>query len=470
MKTFQKTKIITTIGPASQSIDLFNKFHQNGVAFLRLNMSHGDYTTHEKTIKLRNEFEHNNKVYLGVIMDLCGPKIRIGEFINDKITLVKGQKFILTTNKILGNEKIVYINYPQIAKDLSVGNVIMLDDGKKSLVVTKILNSKEIETKIVVGGEIKSRRGVNMPNANLSISALTAKDLKDVLFGIKNGVDYFALSFIRNSKDINDLRKYLIKHKSKAKIIAKIETPEAVLNIDNIIENSDAIMVARGDLAIEVGAENVPYIQKKIINKCNTVGKPVITATQMLESMVRTPVPTRAEVSDIANAIYDGTDALMLSEETAVGEYPTLAVQIMSKTALRVEEEIKTHKRIQVKQGDLVDSLSSALVHVAEDVKAKLIIALTESGFTSKIISRHRPVQIIVAATTHVEVARQTMLSYGVMPIVTETYKGITSASSGISQILLKNKMVKKGDSIILTAGVPFGTPGSTNTMMVMKL
>jgi len=467
---FQKTKIVTTIGPASQSLEMLSKFHKHGVAFLRLNMSHGNEDTHLVTIKLRNEFESASNSYLGIIADLCGPKIRIGEFKDGSIVLKKGQKFILTTEKIIGDEDRVYINYPNIAKDLSVGNSVMLDDGKKSLVVTKILNSKEIETKVIVGGSISSRRGVNMPDANLSISALTPKDKKDVIFCAKHGVDYFALSFVRTKKDVEELRKYLIQNKSKAKIIAKIETPEAVENIDEIIGVSDAIMVARGDLAIEIGAENVPYAQKKIISKCNIAGKPVITATQMLESMVRTPVPTRAEISDIANAIFDGTDALMLSEETAVGEYPLESVKIMSKTALRIEEDINTHKRIPVREGDLVDSMSSAIVHVSEDIKASLIIALTESGFTARIISRHRPVQTIISVTSHIVIARQCMLSYGVLPLITESYKGITSATSGVTKELLKRRLIKKGERFVLSAGVPFGKPGSTNTMVVIKV
>jgi pyruvate kinase len=466
----QKTKIITTIGPASQSLDIISNFHKRGVSFLRLNMSHGDFETHLKTINLRDEFEKNTGNILGLVFDLCGPKIRIGDFKDGFIDLKKSAKFILTTDKIVGDESRVYINYPNLTKDLKPGNKIMLDDGKKLLVVTSIISEKEIETKVVFGGKLSSRRGVNMPDAELSISALTAKDKKDIDFGVKNGADYFALSFVRSKKDILELRKYLLKLKSKAKIISKIETPEAVLNIDDIIEVSDGIMVARGDLAIEIGAENVPYVQKQIISKCNNFGKPVITATQMLESMVRNPVPTRAEISDVANAIFDGTDAIMLSEETAVGEYPLESVKMMSKTALRIEQEIKTHKRIAVKPDDLVDSVSSSIVHVAEDIKAKLIIALTESGSTSRVISRHRPVQTIVSVTSYLVIARQCLLSYGVLPMITEAYKGITSATSGVTKELINKKLIKKGERFVLSAGVPFGKPGSTNTMVVVKV
>ena len=467
---FQKTKIVATIGPATQSLEKITELNKYGVSFLRLNMSHGDHSSHEKTITLRDQFEKKNKKFLGIIADLCGPKIRIGDFANDSVCLKTNSLLTLTTRKVLGTESIVFINYPSLCTDLKPGNIIMLDDGKKSLVVVKIINKTDILTKVITGGDIKSRRGVNMPDAHLSIDALTAKDKKDVSWGIKNNVDFFALSFVRNAKDIEALRKMLNKNASNAKIIAKIETPEAVKNIDAIIEASDAIMVARGDLAIEIGAENVPHVQKQIITKCNNVGKPVITATQMLESMVRTPVPTRAEISDIANAIFDGTDALMLSEETAVGSYPVEAVSIMSKTACKIESNIETHRRIKVKNKDLVDSVSSSVVHVAEDVNAKIIVALTESGFTARVISRYRPVQDIIAVSSSLSVSRQSMLSYGVTVFLMDKYKGVTSASLAVKKELLKRKLVTLGDQIVLSAGVPFGKPGSTNTMLVTTI
>lgn len=467
---WQKTKIVATVGPASQSLDCISDFYKNGVCFLRLNMSHGDFDTHLKTINLRDEFEKDSGKILGLIFDLCGPKIRIGDFKDGFIDLKKDAKFILTTKKVLGDEFRVHINYPNLTKDISVGNKIMLDDGKKLLVVTQIISETDIETKVVFGGNLTSRRGVNMPDAELSISALTKKDKKDIDFAIKKGADYFALSFVRSKNDVLELRKYLTKNNSNAKIISKIETPEALKNIDDIIDISDGIMVARGDLAIEIGAENVPYIQKQIITKCNIFGKPVITATQMLESMVRNPVPTRAEVSDVANAIVDGTDAVMLSEETAIGAYPKEAVRMMSRTAIRMEQEIKTHKRINVRDSDLVDSVSSSIVHVAEDIKAKLIVALTESGFTPRVISRHRPVQSIISITPHLLIARQSMLSYGVCPIFTQKYSGLSIATSHVIKELTKRKLIKKGESMVLSAGLPFGQPGSTNTMVVMKI
>jgi pyruvate kinase len=466
----QKTKIVATIGPATQSEKTMTALYNSGASFFRLNMSHGDHATHQTTVDLARAIEKKQKVLVGLICDLCGPKIRIGDFANGEITLTKGKTFILTTRKILGDETQVYINYPALTKDLKPGDTILLEDGKKNLLVTKKLNDTDLETKVIYGGHTKSRRGVNIPNANLSISALTPKDKKDVEWGVKQDFTYFAISFVRNAKDISELRKLLAKYKSKAKIIAKIETPEAVKNIDEIIAVTDAVMVARGDLAIEVGPENVPYIQKQIIRKCNDAGKPVITATQMLESMVRNQVPTRAEVSDVANAILDGTDAVMLSEETAVGEFPLETVAIMARTALKAESTILTHRRITVAENNLVDSVSSSVVHVAEDINAKLIAVLTESGGTARMISRHRPTQPIYAFTPHDFSARQVMLSYGVTPILTGIFAGVTSATTGIQKELLHEKLVKKGDHIILSAGVPFGQPGSTNMMLVVTI
>jgi pyruvate kinase len=463
----QKTKIIATIGPSSQQPAVAEKLVRTGVNFFRLNMSHGDHDSHKKTIDLREALEKKTGHTIGIIADLCGPKIRIGDFNDTHITLRKGQTFTLTTERIIGDNERVFINYPSIAKDLSVGARILLDDGKKELVVTKILGTTAVETRVLVGGQIAPRRGVNMPNANLRIAALTAKDKKDVAWGVAQDVDFFAISFVRHKKDILELRALLAKHKSKAQIIAKIETPEAVECIDEIIEASDAVMVARGDLAIEIGAENVPHIQKEIIHKCNTLGKPVITATQMLESMVRNPVPTRAEISDIANAIYDGTDCIMLSEETAVGAYPIETVAMMAKTALRTEASVLTHKRIEVQEHNRIDSISSSVVHIAEDIQATAIVALTETGGTARVISRFRPKQPIFAVTPHKEAGRKAMLSSGVYPLVMPSFKNVTDASAYIRKELKKKKLAKKGQRIIFSAGLPFGTTGSTNMLLV---
>ncbi len=466
----QKTRIVATIGPATQSEEMMTALRKAGAGFFRMNMSHGDHATHQKTVDLAMRIEKKTGEFVGLICDLCGPKIRIGDFDGGQVTLKPGARFVLTTRKITGTESEVHINYPSLCKDLKPGDRVLLDDGKKELRVTKVINATDLETQVVHGGATKSRRGVNIPNAHLSISALTAKDKKDVAWGAKQDFAYFAISFVRSAKDVRTLKKLLTAGGSTAKVIAKIETPEAVDAIDDIIAEADAIMVARGDLAVEIGPENVPYVQKQIIRKCNDAGKPVITATQMLESMVRNPSPTRAEISDVANAIFDGTDAVMLSEETAVGEFPLETVEMMARTARKAESASRTHRRIAVNPENLVDSVSSSVVHVAEDIGATLIAALTEYGGTARMISRHRPTQPVYAFTPHRFSARQTMLSHGVTPILMPGFTGVTSASAGVQKELLRQGIANKGDRIVLSAGIPFGTPGSTNMMLVVTV
>ncbi len=466
----QKTRIVATIGPATQSQERMTALYRAGARFFRMNMSHGDHATHQKTVDLALRLEKKEGGFAGLICDLCGPKIRIGDFAGGEALLHPGNRFVLTTRKVLGDASQAYINYPKIARELKPGDTILLDDGKKSLSVTKILSATDVETRVVHGGATKSRRGVNIPNASLSIGALTAKDKKDIAWAAKLPVAYFAISFVRTAKDVAALRTLLAKHSSTAKIIAKIETPEAVADIDAIIATADAVMVARGDLAVEIGPENVPHTQKEIIKKCNDAGKPVITATQMLESMVRSPSPTRAEISDVANAIHDGTDAVMLSEETAIGAYPVETVEMMARTAQKAENSFVTHRRIAVREANLVDSVSSSIVHVAEDIGATVIAALTEHGGTARMISRHRPIQPIYAFTPHDYSARQAMLSYGVIPVLTGSFAGVTSATAGVQKELLKRGFAKKGDRAIISAGIPFGTPGSTNMLLAVTL
>lgn len=345
----------------------------------------------------------------------------------------------------------------------------MLDDGKKKLVVEKVIGV-EVHTKVLVGGTTKSRRGVNIPGAYLSIDAMTTKDKSDLSFGIKMGVDFVALSFVRTAKDIENLRTLIKKAKGTQAIIAKIETQEAVDNIDEIIASSDTVMVARGDLAVEIGPEKVPTVQKMIIRKCNELGKPVVVATQMLESMINAPVPTRAEVSDVANAIFDGADAVMLSEETALGKYPVEAVDMMNHVALQVEKEIGTHRRLKVHSNDIVDSVSSSVVHNAEDVGAKLIVALTETGSTPRMIARYKPQQPVVVLTPHESVVRQSQIIFGCYPLLMKSFTGSTQLIKTIGPKLIELGLVKKGDSVVVSAGVPFGTPGTTNMLMILKV
>jgi pyruvate kinase len=345
----KKTKIVATIGPATQDEARLTELLQSGMNIIRLNFSHGDFAEHQAKVDNFKVAMKKTGIKGLILQDLSGPKFRIGDFYKERVTLVPGETIVLTPEKIVGDEKRVSLNYPTLAEELKAGNIVMVDDGKKKFEVTAI-HGNEVECKILVGGETKGRRSVNLPGANLKISSLTDKDKVDIEFGLKNNVDIIAFSFVRRASDVQELRDILNKAGSKAKICAKIETTEAIdpAVFDSILELSDMIMIGRGDLAVEAGYENVPPAQKMIIKRCNEVGKFVITATQMLESMIKNPVPTRAEVSDVANAIIDGTDAIMLSEETTLGEYPVEAVQMMTQIAKRIENDALFTKKAEI--------------------------------------------------------------------------------------------------------------------------
>ena len=465
----KKAKIIATIGPASSHPDTLTLLAQAGMNVIRVNMSHGDHSTHLKTIKAARAVSKNLQFPLGILQDLSGPKIRIGDFEAGTVELKQGQQLILSGQKCEGTAEKVFFSYPHIKKDMKPGIVLMLDDGKKKLVVEKVVGT-DVYTRVLVGGMTKGRRGVNIPGAYLSIASITEKDKQDLAFGLAQNVDFIALSFVRTAQDIIDLKKMIQAQKKNTWVIAKIETPEAVKHIDAIIEVSDGIMVARGDLAIEIGPENVPAVQKMIIKKCNEAGKPVTVATQMLESMIHSPVATRAEVSDVANAIFDGADAIMLSEETALGEFPVEAVTVMARVAAQAEEGIGTHRRLLVHSNDIVDSVSSSVVHNAEDVKAKLIVAFTESGFTPRLIARYKPQQPVIAITPHDHIARCCTLIYGSYPLIIKKFKYLEEVVKQIGPRLIKEKLAAKGDRIVITAGSPFGKTGSTNTMIILTI
>lgn len=465
----RKTKIVATIGPGSESPRVFASLLHAGVNVARTNMSHDDHTVHAARIATIRSVAKKEKRHVAILQDLCGPKIRIGDFKEGVVELVPGKEFILSSKKCEGDATRVYFGFPSIVKELKKGQVLMLDDGKKQLVVEKVING-DVYTRVVVGGATKSRRGVNLPGAYLSISAITPKDKKDLAFGVRAGVDFVALSFVRTAKDVRALRSLIKKHGGTQAIVAKIETEEAIAHIDSIIEASDAIMVARGDLAIEIGAARVPSVQKMIITKCADVGKPVIVATQMLESMIHTPVPTRAEVSDVANAIFDGADAVMLSEETALGKHAREAVHMMDRIALEIEREIGTHRRFKVHSGDVVDSVSSSVVHNAEDVKAKAIVTLTESGFTPRMISRYKPQQPIIALTPHETVLRQLLLVYGCTPFLIKPFSYVGQVVDQVGALLVRHHAAQKGDRIVVAAGVPFNVPGTTNMMLILPI
>ncbi len=470
----KKTKIVCTIGPATESEENLSKLLKAGMNVMRINFSHGDFKEHQGKVDNLKKAIKSTGVSAAILQDLGGPKIRTGEFGTDsgRVTIKKGQKFILTTEKIIGTENKVHINYEKLPKEIKVGERIMLDDGKKELLVEAI-KGKEIHTKVIAGGELKGRRGANFPDTNLSISSLTPKDVSDLEFGIKNKVDFVALSFVRRPSDVIELRRLLDKAKSNASIISKIETPQAVADIDKIIELSDGIMVARGDLAVEIPAEEVPLVQKMIIKKCNEAGKPVITATQMLESMIHSPVPTRAEVSDIANAILDGTDAIMLSEETTLGDYPIKAVETMTRVAVHVEGDL-LHRQLLNGDKETVstvgESVAASAVKTADQVGAKYIVALTERGYSARMTARHRSTMPIIVVTPNEETFNKSNLLFGCYPVMIGRFKSFDDTVAHIKPLLTKEKLAKKGDKIVLVSGVPFGKVTEANIMMVETL
>lgn len=464
----KKTKIVATIGPASRDKRVLEEMVHAGLNVVRMNFSHGTHDDHKDTVKTVRSVCRKTKKPLAILQDLCGPKIRVGS-VEDGVILVKGDTFTLTTKTCLGNTKQASVSYKKLPKEVKVGSLIKINDGKMTLQVEKI-HGENIHCTVLVGGKLSSRKGVNLPNTTLSISSLTAKDKKDVLFGIEHEVDFVALSFVQTAKDIHDLRKILNKHRSKAMIIAKIETTAALENLDDILEAADGAMVARGDMAVEVGVEHVPLIQKNIINKCNVLGKPVITATQMLDSMEKAPTPTRAEVSDVANAILDGSDAIMLSSESAVGLYPVESIATMTAIAKRTEPHVTNmHLEYMHDSRDIVDTMSISTVRIANNVRARLIITLTESGLTPRMISRFNPHHPIIAITPHTLTYNQLQLSYGCIPILSNMKGDVSKLSSSIQKLVKKYKLAAKDEKIVVTMGSAFGTPGSTNTIFVIK-
>lgn len=475
MPFHKKTKIVATIGPVTASEEMLSKLLEEGFNVMRLNFSHGDFAEHQGKVDNLRKAIKKTGIPAAIMQDLGGPKIRIGDFENGVITLKVGQKFILTTEKIVGNEERVSVNYEPLPREVSKGGFVLLHDGKKKLEVVDI-KGKEVICKVVVGGEIKNKRGVNLPGAHLSISSLTSKDKTDLEFGIKNNVEFVAFSFVRRADDIRELRTLLEKAgRSDTKIIAKVEDCEGVENIDEIIKLVDGVMVARGDMGIEVGVENVPVLQKAIIKKCNEQGKMVITATHILESMIKTPVPTRAEVSDIANAVIDGTDAIMLSEETTLGDFPLESVRIMATVAKKIEESelyrdhtliMQKHKHAQMSTG-ATDAVTNEVVDLANTINAKAIVALTETGRTVQLIARYKPLQPIIAFTSNEKTRNQLLLSFGVVPVKSEKFKTMDEALKEIRTYVKKEGIATRGNRIVVVAGTPFNKPGTTNTMIV---
>ncbi|KND49568.1 MAG: pyruvate kinase [Parcubacteria bacterium C7867-008] len=466
MEQRKYTKIVATIGPKTESEETLSRLIQAGMNVMRLNMSHGDQAEHGARIVNGRAAAEKLGEPIGILMDLSGPKIRTGMYETERITIENGAKLTLTTEEAIGTTSRIYVNYRKLPQEVKPGSVIMLDDGKKKLVVDSI-EGTEVHCTVVVGGELKARRGVNIPGAYLTIDTITEKDRDDLAFGIKQGIDMVALSFVRRPEDITELREILKTLGAPTlPIISKIETQEAIDNLDAIITASDGIMVARGDLAIEIPAEQVPRWQKEMIRKSNEQGKPVITATQLLESMITSPVPTRAEVSDVANAVFDGTDAVMLSEESTLGAFPVEAVETLARVARASEAAITPPVAVST----IPDTVTHAVARAAEELNAKAIVALTESGTTARITARFHPHCPVIALTPSESTRKSLALSRGVYPYTIKQLGSLEETLAFIPGFLMEKGYATTGDTVLVTAGLSFGVAGSTNLLVAITL
>ena len=467
----KKTKIVATIGPTSESEEMLEKLFQAGVNVCRLNFSHGDHNEHQKRIDTIKRVRERMNLPIAIMLDTKGPEIRLKNFKEGVVEIKQGQDFTLTTRDILGDETIVGISYEGLPRDLEVGGRVLIDDGLVEFKV-KRLKDTEILMEALNDGVLKNHKGVNVPNVSIRLPSLTERDIEDIIFGIQNDVDFIAPSFIRKASDVNNIRRILEDNKGiKIDIISKIENQEGVDNIDEIINVSDGIMVARGDLGVEVPTEKIPLIQKELIRKCNLAGKAVITATQMLDSMMRNPRPTRAEVTDIANAIIDGSSAIMLSGETAAGKYPVEAVQMMYSIAINTENSLDYKEMLKLRsmrnEITTTNAISKATVNTASDLGAKAIITATSSGYTSKAISKFRPKAPIIAATTSEKVMRKMALEWGVYPVLAPLSKSTDEVIDLSVKATIEAGYAGEGDLVVITAGIPVGLSGTTNLIKV---
>ena len=477
MNAFVRTKIVCTVGPATESIETLTALIGAGMDIARINCSHGDRQQHARLIANVRAASARAREPIAILMDLSGPKIRTGTVEGGAVELKKGAELTLTIDQVLGNARTVSVNYAELPREISPGDPILLDDGK--MVLKAVSKTDRSVTAIVqTGGTLKDRKGLNLPGTRLSIPSLSEKDREDVRFGLTQDVDYVALSFVRSASDVRALREVMISEGANGKripIIAKIEKNEAVQDIDAVIGASDAVMVARGDLGVELPTEEVPPIQKMIVRKCNEAGVPVIIATQMLESMIQNPRPTRAEASDVANAVLDGADAVMLSGETSVGAYPVEAVEMMNRIIARLEGErgvtSEGAELDRIRAGDVFDAVARAACVMARQIGAKAIVPLTHSGATAQRVSKYRPDAPIYAVTGREKIVRRMNLFWGVQGLLVPDFEQDSDTTfRKVKEQLLAHGFVQKGDSIVLTAGIPVMTKGTTNALKVDKI
>ncbi|HEV8084841.1 MAG TPA: pyruvate kinase [Chitinophagaceae bacterium] len=472
----KRTKIVATIGPASDSYDSMVELVTAGVNVFRLNFSHGSYENKAVIIENIRQINKSLPYNIAILADLQGPKLRVGEIENNALEINPGDKLTFTNTKCIGNLERIYVSYPNLHNDVVIGNIIMIDDGKLEVKVSKILDNNDVEVVVKVGGILSSKKGLNLPDTKISLPALTEKDLADLEFILTQNVDWIALSFVREVKDIIGLKNILKERKSKAKVIAKIEKPEAVTNIRDIILESDGIMIARGDLGVELPIEKVPLIQKEIIRKCMHRAKPVIVATQMMESMIDRIKPNRSEITDVANAVLEGADALMLSGETATGQHPVLVIETMSKIILEIEKTAYDYNRDDIlfpqpqSPSFLSDALCYSACKLAADVKADALIGMTQSGYTGFMLSSYRPKSLLYIFSKERSLINQLSLSWGVRALFYEEEVSLDEIFFDEIGILKERGFLKNGDIVVNTGSTPVNLHLPTNVLKVTKV
>ena len=475
----KKTKIICTMGPNTNDRELIKQLALAGMDIARFNFSHGDHEEQAGRFALVESVRSELNLPIATLLDTKGPEIRTGLLKDDKkVTLVENQKYTLTTRDIVGDDKIGHITYDGLPKDISKGNTILIDDGLIELRVEDVVDGTEIVCRVINGGELGSKKGVNVPNVSIRLPGITQKDKEEIIFGIEQGFDFIAASFVRNAACIQEIKELLWSHDADIPVIAKIENAEGIKNLDEIIRVADGIMVARGDMGVEIPAEQVPHIQKEIIRKCNSSYKPVITATQMLDSMIRNPRPTRAEVTDVANAIYDGTDVVMLSGETANGKYPLEALKMMVKIAESTEQDLfgrgVNYSNLHSKRS-ISSAVANAAVQTAANLNAKAIVCPTISGFTARLTSKLKPEALIIGCSPYEPVLRKMQIYWGVKPIKTAVEKSTDKIIEHALQASENAGYLSEGDIAIVSAGIatnsaPTSKRGLTNTMRVVNI
>jgi len=472
MKTVHnRTKIVATLGPASAKKEVLLNMIKAGVDVCRLNFSHGKTEDHQKVIDIIRDINKKYKTNVGILADLQGPKIRIGLVKDGGINLISGHKIEITTKELIGDDKQIYITYQSFPSDVRSGEIILLDDGKIQMRVLSTNNKDSVQCEVIYGGVLTSRKGVNLPNTKVSIPSLTEDDLSNLEFALNNDVEWIGLSFVRSADDIIELKRIIARSDKTARVIAKIEKPEAIDNIDEIIEATDGVMVARGDLGVEMPMEQVPLLQKMIARKCRAASKPVIVATQMLESMITSPRPTRAEVNDVANSVLDGADAVMLSGETSVGEYPLIVIETMHKIVRNVEENdypYNTNKVLNESSPTFMgDAVCGSAVFLAEKTHAVGIISMTSSGYTAFEISSYRPKAATFIFTSNRKLLNTLSLLWGVRGFYYDKFDSTDRTIRDVNQILKAEKLVEPGNVVINTAAIPIEKKGKTNMIKV---